>query len=204
MLGELTTLEVRILASLTEPQTSTELFENLGIGYPYGIKVIRKMKHKKLIDHQQRGTYTYYFTIRTSETEDIFAAKAQSTGKTEYLFPFRGEWSNLSTVAKKLDSMNRDVDLLKLAKKILYNLQYNSYRKEQNMPTQRPYSDDMRRKLENKLQQARMDVQFVEEILKAPIWNDSKSDWKTISTLAPSMETGKTNSEELNTLIYKK
>lgn len=197
MLGELTTLEIRILASLTEPQTSTELFANLGIGYPYGIKVIRKMKHKKLIDHQQRGTYTYYFTIRTSETEDIFAARANSTGKSKYMFPFRGEWTDLFAVGRTLQNKQKPFPLLELSNRILKNLRYNSYRKEASMPTQNPYATEMRMALERRLAIARAEITFAEEMLKAPIWNDSPHTYKLISDEGVNLETGRINSDQL-------
>lgn len=203
MLGELTTLEIRILASLTEPQTSKELFENLDLGYPYGIKVLKRLKTKKYVDHQQRGNYTYYFTIRSEDTEDLYAVRAQTTGKSEYLFPFKGNWMSFADCARSLQKGNRDIALFELCKKILYNIQYNSHRKENQLPLQRPYAEDMRRKLEGKLAQARSDILFAEEILKAPIWGDSANDWKTVSSLVPDMEKGKKNSDELEKLIYK-
>lgn len=205
-LGELTSIELRILTSLTDPQTSRDLFENLGMGYPYGIKVLRKLKNKKLIDHQQRGNYTYYFTIRTSETEDIYAAKATATGKSTYLFPFKGEWVDLYTTGRFLGRKNKvyPYPLLDLAFRILVNLRYNSYRKEQNMPTQRPYAEDMRKALEIRLASARTEILYVEEMLKAPIWSDNSTVWKIISNDIPDLESGKMNSDLLEKGIYKK
>lgn len=201
-----TTLETRLLAALTEPMTSTDVFDELSINYPYGIKVLRKMRKKNLVGTIQRGNKTLYYTIRTPGTEMIFAARAKAKGKTEWLIPFTGELITLGEAAKKLHNKRvnfQSKDVYDWAGRILYNLRWNSCRKSKNLPTQRPYAEDMRLVLERRLALARFEIAFVEEMLKAPIWNDSENVWSIISAEEPDMEQGKINSEELGKRIYK-
>jgi hypothetical protein len=195
---------MRILTTLTEPMTSSELFEVMDMGYPYGIKVLRKLKNEKFIDEVQRIGKPHYFTIRTHETEEIFAARAKATGKSEYVFPFRGEWQAFLPLGRRLAKKPHSFPLLELANRILMNLRYNSYRKEKNMVTQRPYSEDMRHALESRLANARIEIQFVEEMLKAPIWDDTKHTYKIIATEDVDLEKGKINSDTLGERLYKK
>jgi hypothetical protein len=206
--SELTTLETRIISALTEPMTSTELFDTLSMKYPYGIKVLRKLKHKKLVGSLQQGNRTMYYTIRTSTTELLFSARARATGKSEWLMPFRGELVTLlearDTIAKKRQTFHT-VDGFIWAGKILANLRWNSYRKDNDLPTQRPYANDMRSILERRLALVRLEVSFIEEMLKAPIWEDSAHVWKNISSLEPNNhEAGRENSDWLEEKMYKK
>lgn len=201
---DLTTLELRIVTTLTEPLPATELFDILQVGYPYAIKVLRKLKKDKVIGEVKKNGKPYYYTIRTSETEDIFSARAEVTGKTQHLFPFRGEWHTVVSAQKLIQHRNKQkqFELVELCARVIMNLQYNSYRRENNMPTQRPYAEDMRRVLEIHLANARIEVQFAEELLRAPIWNDSKNDWKAIGIESPDLDKGKLNSDTLSETFY--
>ncbi len=202
----LTTLESRMLAALTEPLPSTTLFETLAVGYPYGIKVLRKLKHKKLIGSIQRGNHVLYYTIRTSQTEALFSARARATGKAEWLMPFAGELMTLLEVARKIKRKREvysNVDVFTWAGHILYTLRWNSHRKENNLATQRPYAEEMRLFLEQRLALARFELAFIEELMKAPIWDDSTQTWKNIATEAPTEEQGKISSEWLNERMYR-
>lgn len=186
--------------------TTTELFKILDTGYAYGIKVLRKLVKKGYITQTQRGNQYFYLTTRTEETEDFFRARAQITGKSVYLFPWFGEYQAFIPVGRRLGQTNNKypITLLNAAARILQNLRYNSYRKDEGLQNQRPYSEDMKRYLEGMLAHHKRQVKYVEEMLRAPIWNESKTVWQAISDEPVDMDKGKANSDFLGEIMYKK